>query len=113
VALTSVSEGLPLTVLESMACGIPNVCTRVGACEDLLNGVEGEDAKLGISGLIAPVGDHRGIGRAIVRILERPELAEAMSQASRERVRRFYDLKVIVKRYRDLYDEWFAKGKVN
>jgi len=111
VVLTSVSEGLPLTVLEAMACGVPLVCTRVGACEELLAGQEEENPPLGPTGLTAPVGDHRGIGRAILQILENPALARRMSKAGRTRVQRYYSLDAIVARYGELYREWIEKGR--
>jgi len=109
LALTSVSEGLPLTVLEGAACGVPLVCTRVGACEELLNGRTPEDRALGPSGLVTDVGDHRGIGRAIASLLADPARARAMGEAGRQRVQRFYDLSVITAEYRRLYEEWLGR----
>lgn len=108
LALTSVSEGLPLTVLEGSACGVPLVCTRVGACEELLNGRTPEDRALGPSGLVTDVGDHRGLGRAIATILGDGTLARRMADAGRQRVQKFYDLRVIVAEYDALYKRWLA-----
>lgn len=110
VALTSVSEALPLTVLESMACGIPVVSTRVGACEELLYGQSEEDRAIGPCGVIATVGNHQEVGDAIVNILADRGLWERLARAGRERVQRFYDLKQIEARYGALYREWLEKG---
>ena len=110
LALTSVSEGLPLTVLEGSACGVPLVCTRVGACEELLNGRTPEDRALGPSGLVTDVGDHRAIGRAIAAILADRGQARRLGDAGRQRVQRFYDLRVIVAEYDRLYRDWLARS---
>jgi glycosyltransferase involved in cell wall biosynthesis len=103
VALTSVSEGLPLTVLEAMASGVPVVCTRVGACEELVNGRTMADRRLGAAGFTADVGDHVRIGDAIVRLLADPALARRCGEAGRRRVERFYELGDVMGRYGELY----------
>lgn len=110
VALTSVSEALPLTVLEAMAAGIPVVSTRVGACEELLYGLDDDDKAIGPSGIIATVGNHQEVGDAMVRILTEKGLREKMSAAGRERTQKYYDLKQIEARYGRLYREWLQKG---
>lgn len=50
--LTSLSEGLPLSILESMAASRPCVTTDVGCCRELLEGRENDN--LGIAGFCAP-----------------------------------------------------------
>lgn len=101
--LTSISEGLPLTVLESMASEIPLVCTRVGACPELLSGGTPEDRRLGEAGLLADVGDHEAVGRAIITLLTDEALRVRMGRAGRRRVARFYDQRQIVARYGAAY----------
>jgi len=111
VVLTSVSEGLPLTVLEAMACGIPVVCTRVGACEELVVGRSREDREIGRSGYITDVGDHRAVGEAITKILESRDLAEQFGRAGQQRVREHYDLNRIIARYAKLYQDWLGRRR--
>ena len=50
--LTSISEGQPLSVLESFAAARPCVTTDVGCCRELLEGEEGDD--LGVAGFYVP-----------------------------------------------------------
>jgi len=109
--LTSVSEALPLTVLESMACGIPVVTTRVGSCEELLFGKDDSDRKTGACGIIAEVGNHRQVGEAITRILLNSRLAEKMIVAGKERVKIYYDLTIVHEQYATLYREWLLREK--
>jgi glycosyltransferase involved in cell wall biosynthesis len=113
VVLTSVSEGLPLTVLEAMACGTPVVCTRVGCCEELLQGRQGADRRIGRSGFVENVGDHKAIGEAIIKILANPGLARRMGKAGRRRVVEFYNLDVILSTYSKLYNNWLAASGAN
>lgn len=101
--LTSISEGLPLTVLEAMACEIPLVCTRVGACAELLSGRAGDDRKLGPAGILADVGDHGAVGAAISKLLGDPALRGRMGAVGRRRVETYYDQRQIVGRYRAAY----------
>ena len=49
--LTSISEGIPLTLIEAMAAGLPIVSTRVGGVAEVV-----EDGR---TGLLAPSGDPR------------------------------------------------------
>ncbi len=51
LTLTSISEGMPLVILEGLASGIPFVATNVGSCRELL---EGTTDDYGPAGLIVP-----------------------------------------------------------
>lgn len=50
--LTSISEGQPLSVLESMAACRPCVTTEVGCCRELLEGAPGDT--FGVAGYCVP-----------------------------------------------------------
>lgn len=74
LALTSVSEGHPLVVLEAMARGLPIVATRVGGIS--------ETVQHGVNGFIAPVRGVQEIAAALETLVHDPELRERMGQAS-------------------------------
>lgn len=74
--MTSDYEGLPLTVLEAMAAGLPIVSTRAGGVVDV---VEDEE-----NGLLVDCGDEKGLVSAIDRLCTSPELCETFSRKSRE-----------------------------
>ena len=59
--LTSISEALPLVMLESFASGVPVVATDVGSCRELIEGRLPEDRALGPAGGGGP--DRRPRGR--------------------------------------------------
>jgi glycosyltransferase involved in cell wall biosynthesis len=62
VALSSVNEGTPVTLVEAMASGVPVAATAVGGVPDVLRG--------GARGELAPPGDARALAAAIARALE-------------------------------------------
>jgi glycosyltransferase involved in cell wall biosynthesis len=100
--LTSVKEAMPLTVMEGMASGVPVVATRVGACEELLNG-SGED-KLGIAGYVATIMDSQDIAMKTIKILRDPELANRMAQVGIQRIEKYYPEDILEVSYREIYN---------
>jgi glycosyltransferase involved in cell wall biosynthesis len=68
--LPSYREGLPRSVIEAMACGLPVVTTDIPACRELVR--EGE------TGLLIPPRDPRALGRAIARVAGEGELRARM-----------------------------------
>lgn len=99
--LTSISEGQPLAVLEGMAAYLPQVCTNVGSCANLLYGF-GED-KLGEAGIIVPIMDVEKIASAIVKLATDSTLRSEMGRVGHERVSRYYQKKDFLEKYYTLY----------
>lgn len=100
--LTSVKEAMPLTVMEGMASGVPVVATRVGACEELLNGF-GED-KLGAAGYVATIMDSQDIAVKTIKILKDPVLANQMAQVGIQRIEKYYPEDIMETSYRKIYN---------
>jgi glycosyltransferase involved in cell wall biosynthesis len=105
LVLTSISEGLPLVILEGSAAGVPVVATDVGACRELLMGRTTEDRALGPSGIVTGLLNPTETARAMVRLLTRPADARHMGTIGMERVRRFYNQGDVLARYRGLYED--------
>ena len=93
--LTSFSEGLSLTLLESMGYGIPIVATRVGGNPELV--VEGE------TGYLVPVKDNRTLVDRIVSLLKDKELRGKMGRKARLRAEHEFRMRDVSSRYLEIY----------
>ena len=99
--LTSISEGQPLSVLESFAAARPVVCTDVGCCRDLIEGKDG----LGSAGICVPPMDKDSLAQAMIRMCLDNEMRLKMGEIGRERAHRGYTHEISMDRYRELYKE--------
>ncbi len=103
--LTSISEALPLVVLEAFASGLPVVSTDVGSCRELIEGRPGEDGALGAAGAVVPISSPEDAGRAALRLLKDVEAWRAAQAAGIARVERWYDEAQMIASYRSVYRE--------
>ncbi len=106
--LSSVSEGMPLSVLESFAAGRPCVTTDVGNCRELLTKVADDD-DLGSAGICVPPMDIPELTNALVVMCLRPEKRYKMGIAGRNRVAKYFMHEDMIKRYQDVYNEVFRR----
>jgi glycosyltransferase involved in cell wall biosynthesis len=95
-ALPTYSEGIPMVLLEAMACGAPVVICPVGGIPAV--------ARDGRNALFVRPGDIDGLTAALERLLDDPALREAMSQANREDIRR-YDVRTLGASLLEIYGE--------
>ena len=105
--LTSIKEAMPLVVMEAMACGIPVVTTDVGACSELVYGV---DDSIGRAGIVARIRDVHGIATATVKILKDGELANDFGRNGIKRIEQFYREDSVIKQYSEIYQEELSGG---
>lgn len=94
-ALTSRSEGMPLSVLEAWAAGVPVVASRVGGLTELI----GQNS----TGLLFDNGDVTGFSDSVVRLLRDGDLRQEIITAARHRVETEFDLRVMAGRYHTAY----------
>ncbi len=92
VLMTSISEGLPMAILEAMGEGRPVVATGVGGVPDVVRGC----------GLIARPVKDREIALAIVTLLRYPQLAARLGRLGYRRLGRLFDQDGCVEGYRRL-----------
>lgn len=111
LVLTSASEGFPYVILEANCAGLPVVATDVGACREILTGISKEDMALGPSGRITAVGNPEETAAELARFAQSPEALYAYGQTGRERALRYYDLKKIMRQYRDMYTTYMFAAK--
>jgi glycosyltransferase involved in cell wall biosynthesis len=106
LVLTSISEGLPLVILEAFAAGIPVVATDVGACRELVFGRTPEDRALGRAGRITKILSPQETADALLSLLKDPEVWRSASVAGRLRAERYYCMQTLIDSYRGLYDRY-------
>lgn len=95
--LSSVSEGLPVALLEYGAAGLAAVCTDVGQCREVLDG--------GTVGILVPPGNHEAVAQGIVRLLCNEGLRKELGSALRRVVAERYRVKSAVERVAKVYRE--------
>jgi len=88
----SLREGMPMTILEAMAAGLPVVATRVGAAGDVIDN--------GSTGMLVPPRDVAAM-TAAVRSLLRDD--HGIGSAARQEVAKSYTVDVMAGRYADAY----------
>jgi len=91
----SYREGMPMTILEGMAAGVPVVATRVGAAADVI-----EDGR---TGLLVDAGDVAGLTRAVGSLLADDAARKAMGEAAQEAVAQDFTVDAMARRYADQY----------
>jgi len=78
-ALSSVHEGVPISVIEAMTAGLPVVSTDVGALRDLVTD--------GVDGFLVPAGDASGLADRLTRLADDPALRTRLGEHARTRAR--------------------------
>jgi sugar transferase (PEP-CTERM/EpsH1 system associated) len=92
---SSKSEGIPLTILEAMACGLPVVATRVGGNPEIIADE--------VTGLMVPSQDAQAMKNAIVSILQDPEKMKQMGMEGRRRAEQYFSLEAMTEQYLSEY----------
>ena len=105
--LSSISEGMPLVILEGFAAGVPCVATDVGSCKDLIEGgINSEDKAIGSAGAVTGIANPDALAKEYIRFLnfENGEWKKAQ-QAGLKRVQKYYKQEMFLKEYKELYTE--------
>ena len=89
-------EGIPMSILEAMAFGIPVIATQVGGIPDMITH--------GQEGLLVSPGDGAGLGQAIVTLLSNPRLRATMSGACQTKFRHAFSDQAVLPQLESLFD---------
>jgi polysaccharide biosynthesis protein PelF len=109
--LSSISEGMPLVLLESMAAGIPVIATDVGACREIIEGRDSVDKSIGRCGEIVSIADANMLASAAVKFLNDEALWRSAHRACIERVEKYYNQPTMIKLYKEIYQKAILHGR--
>ncbi|WP_166830302.1 glycosyltransferase [Thalassoroseus pseudoceratinae] len=95
--LSSISEGIPLTIIEAMAARIPVVSTDVGGV--------GEMVTHGVTGLLAPPKSPEAIAEQILTVSSDASLRDTLIENARAKAYETFSLEGMLNAYRSQYEE--------
>jgi glycosyltransferase involved in cell wall biosynthesis len=93
--LSSLTEGISLTLLEAMSSGLPIIATQVGGNPEIVAD--------GITGLLVPPRDPQMLAEAMLHLWRSPADRMRMGIAGAIRVREYFDVRRMVAQYERLY----------
>jgi glycosyltransferase involved in cell wall biosynthesis len=90
-------EGVPRSLIEAAAAGLPIVTTDTPGCRDIVEN--------GVNGFLVPIRDGNALAEAIRKILDDPMLASRMGEAGRAKALAEYDERLVFEKTVDVYCE--------
>jgi glycosyltransferase involved in cell wall biosynthesis len=93
--LTSDAEGLPITLLEYMAAGLPVVVTDVGQCREVVTAA--------CAGYVVPPRDPESLAKRVIELLRSRPQAACMGASGRSYVERVFSLEAMVGQVVEIY----------
>jgi glycosyltransferase involved in cell wall biosynthesis len=94
-ALASFAEGIPVSLMEAMAAGVPCVSTMIAGIPELIRNE--------IDGLLVSPSDEEALAGALRRLMDYPEVRQRLSKAGRLRVIERYNLEQNVRALAEVY----------
>ncbi len=95
IALTSLNEGTPVSIIEAMASGKPVVAADVGGVSSLV--------KDSVTGFLVRPGDVRSLAEALLWMVREPEKRQKMGAEGRRRIYPAHDISQLIERIAFLY----------
>ena len=107
IAMPSYAEGLPLVLLEAMACKSSIVATEIGGITDVIVKKDSEKIPeksfcICENGILVLPGDIEGLTNALEQLIQKRQLREELSQKAYETILESYTLDKVILRYLDL-----------
>jgi glycosyltransferase involved in cell wall biosynthesis len=100
--LSSDSEGMPLSLLEALASGVPVVSTEVGGIPEVIES--------GKTGYLVPKGSAEFLAKRILELLQDPSKAAELALSGRAMVRERFAAEKMIRAIEAVYDEALAKS---
>jgi glycosyltransferase involved in cell wall biosynthesis len=95
--LPSLTEGLPMVLLEAMASKLPIIASNVGAIPTVI--------KNGSSGLLVEPGDTESLKKSLLYLLENPEKAKKLGQKANQTVNENFSSSKMADEYTNIYNK--------
>lgn len=95
--LPSNREGLPISLLEAMACALPVVVSPVGYMGNIIRD--------GCNGILVPAGDYQSLSQKIIYLLEDESAASVLGKAARITVEDEYSIESTAQNYLRIYSQ--------
>jgi L-malate glycosyltransferase len=99
---TSIHEGIPLTVLEAMAHGVPPVVPRVGGLDEIVTN--------GVDGYLVDTRNPIDFATKCLNLHDDESMRRRMAQAARKKIVEQFSVERMVNAYRDMYLRALATG---
>lgn len=100
--LSSISEGIPLTLVEAMLTGVPCVATRVGGVPEVIRDE--------VDGLLANAGDAAQLSDQLRRLLDDGAFRRRIARNGTERARSQFGAGAMISQYEHVYHEMLRTG---
>ena len=101
--LTSLAEGMPVSLMEALSCGVPIVATPVGGIPEMI--------EQGVNGYVVPVNDPEAVASEVSRILNNTLLARRLRRAARETAKARFSLGHQVDRLTKIWNQVLQQRK--
>lgn len=92
----SYREGLPKSLIEAAAVGLPIITTDTVGCRECVDE--------GINGFLIPIGNSNVLAEKMIELIENPEMREIMGKASRIKAEKEFSLPMVIEKTFDLYE---------
>jgi L-malate glycosyltransferase len=101
--LTSISEGIPVTLIEAMGGQLPVVSTAVGGVPEVVVGEQ--------TGILAPSGDDAALAASVIRTLTEADFARRLGAAGRARAVELFSEEQMHAAYAAVYGELYCSQR--
>jgi glycosyltransferase involved in cell wall biosynthesis len=101
--LSSLSEGIPQSILQAMASGVPVVATRVGGVPEIVSHME--------TGILVESLDHEALADGIIKVLKTPAMASSFTKKAKAFVFNDHSLTKMLDKTEHLYHSLLEKKK--
>ena len=95
--MSSLSEGMPLSILEAMSASKPIVSTNVGGVSEVVNN--------GKTGILVYAKDSVGMAESLIMLLQNQGIANEYGRNAKELIVEKFDHEVMLKNYQKIYGE--------